>query len=172
MARQRGWPIPVWLKKPRATPITSVLSRRMLESHRYIYSAFGTHNVRSMAHAITCAEKLGLDRHAYEIQMLYGMAEPIKKALVQLGHRIREYCPIGEMLPGMAYLVRRLLENTSNEGFLKAKFTTQVASKELLRDPLTLTKLAWTPEPVIRPELPADSADLLPPALADGAVDD
>ena len=83
-------------------------------------------------------DKLGLDRHAYEIQMLYGMAEPIKKALVQLGHRIREYCPVGEMLPGMAYLVRRLLENTSNEGFLKAKFTTQVASTELLRDPLDL----------------------------------
>jgi RHH-type transcriptional regulator, proline utilization regulon repressor / proline dehydrogenase / delta 1-pyrroline-5-carboxylate dehydrogenase len=30
---------------------------------------------------------------------------------------MREYCPVGELLPGMAYLVRRLLENTSNEGF-------------------------------------------------------
>ena len=168
MARQRGWPIPVYLKKPESDANYERLSRRMLESHQFIYSAFGTHNVRSMAHAITCAERLGLDRHAYEIQMLYGMAEPIKKALVQLGHRIREYCPIGEMLPGMAYLVRRLLENTSNEGFLKAKFSTQVASKELLRDPLTLTNGLDAPEPVIRPELPADSADLLPPALADG----
>ena len=165
MARQRGWPIPVYLKKPESDANYERCTRRMLEAHEHIYSAFGTHNVRSMAHAITCAEKLGLDRHAYEIQMLYGMAEPIKKALVQLGHRIREYCPIGEMLPGMAYLVRRLLENTSNEGFLKAKFTTQVASKELLRDPLTLTDGLDAPEPVIRPELPADSTDLLPPAL-------
>ncbi len=167
MARQKGWPIPVYLKKAESDANFERCSRRMLESHEHIYSAFGTHNVRSMAHAITCAEKLGLNRHAYEIQMLYGMAEPIKKALVQLGHRIREYCPIGEMLPGMAYLVRRLLENTSNEGFLKAKFTTQVGSKQLLRDPLTLTDGLDAPEPVIRPELPADSTELLPTALAD-----
>ena len=168
MARQKGWPIPVYLKKSESDANFERCSRRMLESHEHIYSAFGTHNVRSMAHAITCAEKLGLDRHAYEIQMLYGMAEPIKKALVQMGHRIREYCPIGEMLPGMAYLVRRLLENTSNEGFLKAKFTTQVGSKQLLRDPLTLTDGLDAPEPLIKPELPADSPELLPPSLADG----
>jgi RHH-type proline utilization regulon transcriptional repressor/proline dehydrogenase/delta 1-pyrroline-5-carboxylate dehydrogenase len=35
----------------------------------------------------------------------------------------------------MAYLVRRLLENTSNEGFLRARFGTNASVKELLRDP-------------------------------------
>ena len=54
--------------------------------------------------------------------MLYGMAEPIKEALVELGYRIREYCPLGEMLSGWPISVRRLLENTSNEGFLRATF--------------------------------------------------
>ena len=166
MARQRGWPIPVWLKKPQSDANYERLSRRMLEANEQIYSAFGTHNVRSMAHVVACADKLGLDPHAYEIQMLYGMAEPIKKALVQLGHRVREYCPVGEMLPGMAYLVRRLLENTSNEGFLKAKFTTQTASAALLRDPLDLCSLD-EPAPILQSELPADSAELLPPALED-----
>lgn len=138
VARQRGWPIPVYLQKPEADANFERLSRRMLESHRWVYSAFGTHNVRSMANAIATARKLGLKPNDYEMQMLYGMAEPIKKAMVQLGHRIREYCPVGEMLPGMAYLVRRLLENTSNEGFLKAKFSTGVSSSQLLRDPETL----------------------------------
>ena len=169
MARQRGWPIPVWLKKPQSDANYERCTRRMLEAHEWIYSAFGTHNVRSMAHAIACAESLGLDPHAYEIQMLYGMAEPIKKALVQLGHRIREYCPVGEMLPGMAYLVRRLLENTSNEGFLKAKFTTQVASSELLRDPLDLCSLDEH-APVLKSELPIDNPHLLPPVDAIDAV--
>ena len=164
MARQRGWPIPVYLKKPQSDANYERLSRRMLEAHEHIYSAFGTHNVRSMAHVIACADKLGLDAHAYEIQMLYGMAEPIKKALVQLGHRIREYCPVGEMLPGMAYLVRRLLENTSNEGFLKAKFTTQATSSALLRDPLDLCTLD-DPAPDLQPELAADSPVLLSPSL-------
>ena len=170
MARQRGWPVPVWLKKAQSDANYERCARRMLEAHEWIYSAFGTHNVRSMAYVIATADKLGLDRHAYEIQMLYGMAEPIKKALVQLGHRIREYCPVGEMLPGMAYLVRRLLENTSNEGFLKAKFTTQVASKDLLRNPLDLASLDEL-APVLTVELPADDAHLLPPvfATAEGA---
>src|SRR5216110_1231156 len=35
----------------------------------------------------------------------------------------------------MSYLVRRLLENTSNEGFLRAKFSENVPAEELLRDP-------------------------------------
>jgi proline dehydrogenase len=31
---------------------------------------------------------------------------------------VRTYCPVGDLVAGMAYLVRRLLENTSNESFL------------------------------------------------------
>jgi RHH-type proline utilization regulon transcriptional repressor/proline dehydrogenase/delta 1-pyrroline-5-carboxylate dehydrogenase len=38
----------------------------------------------------------------------------------------------------MAYLVRRLLENTSNEGFLRAKFAENISEEELLRDPREL----------------------------------
>jgi RHH-type proline utilization regulon transcriptional repressor/proline dehydrogenase/delta 1-pyrroline-5-carboxylate dehydrogenase len=64
------------------------------------------------------AEAHGLKPRGYEFQMLYGMADPIKAALTELGHRVRVYTPYGQLLPGMAYLVRRLLENTSNESFL------------------------------------------------------
>src|SRR5207253_3252762 len=81
-----------------------------------------------------------MDPSRFEFQLLYGMAGPIKRALVEMGYRVREYCPIGELLPGMSYLVRRLLENTSNEGFLRAKFSENVAAKELLRDPNELLK--------------------------------
>ena len=63
------------------------------------------------------------------------MAGPIKRALVEMGYRVREYCPVGELLPGMSYLVRRLLENTSNEGFLRAKFSDNASAAQLLRDP-------------------------------------
>ena len=67
--------------------------------------------------------------------MLYGMAEPIKAAVLRMGCRLREYCPVGELLPGMAYFVRRLLENTSNEGFLANKFAKGASREELLQDP-------------------------------------
>ena len=58
--------------------------------------------------------------------MLYGMADAEKQALVDLGYRLRIYTPYGELMPGMAYLVRRLLENTSNDSFLRASFAEHV----------------------------------------------
>ena len=116
------------------------LSRVLLENESIVTAAFGSHNIRSIAHAQAVAGELGIDSSRFEFQLLYGMAGPIKRALVEMGYRVREYCPVGELLPGMSYLVRRLLENTSNEGFLRAKFSENVAAEELLRDPNELLK--------------------------------
>ena len=99
------------------------MTRFVLEHAQQLRPAFGSHNVRSVAYAMAYAEALGLPPRSYEIQMLYGMADPIKDALVAMGRRVRVYTPYGELLPGMAYLVRRLLENTANESFLRASFT-------------------------------------------------
>src|SRR5260370_26797733 len=63
------------------------------------------------------------------------MAEPIKDMLVTMGRRVRVYTPYGQLLPGMAYLVRRLLENTANESFLRASFKENVPEEQLLMDP-------------------------------------
>src|SRR5262249_28684253 len=90
------------------------------------------------SHALACADKLGLPPGSYEFQMLYGMADPIKDVLVKMGHRIRIYTPYGQLLPGMAYLVRRLLENTSNESFLRASFTDQRPEDQLLMNRLKI----------------------------------
>src|SRR5207237_6444587 len=98
--------------------------------------AFGSHNVRSIAHALAAAEELGVPPSVVEFQMLYGMADPVKEALVSLGQRVRVYTPYGQLLPGMAYLVRRLLENTSNESFLRASFRENVPEEQLLMNPL------------------------------------
>src|ERR1700679_2422740 len=121
----------------------------MLDHPEAIDCAFGSHNVRSIAACIAPAEALGRDPRSSEIQMLYGMAEPIKNALIEMGHRVREYCPIGEILPGMSYLVRRLLENTSNEGFLRATFSSETPVEALLADPAHVSggdSVQW-PEP-------------------------
>ncbi len=137
-AAQNGWRVPVFLQKPESDACFETCSRILLDNHSIVTAAFGSHNVRSIAHAQAYAEGLGLDKSQFEFQLLYGMAGPIKRALVKMGYRVREYCPVGELLPGMSYLVRRLLENTSNEGFLKAKFSDKVSAAKLLRDPKTL----------------------------------
>jgi len=139
-SRQNGWDCPVFFQKPESDTNFEALSRLLLENESIVTAAFGSHNVRSIAHAQVFADELGIDRSRFEFQLLYGMAGPIKRALVELGYRAREYCPLGELLPGMAYLVRRLLENTSNEGFLRAKFAENVSAAELLRNPDELIK--------------------------------
>ena len=135
VARQRGWSVPVFFRKAGTDANYEKLSRLLLENGDAVSAAFGTHNVRSIAHALAQADRLGVDRRSFELQMLHGMADPLKTAVLQLGLRLREYCPVGELLPGMAYLVRRLLENTSNEGFLASKFARGASRDELLRDP-------------------------------------
>ena len=139
---QNGWDCPVYFQKPESDANFETLTRLLLENESIVTAAFGSHNIRSIAHAQAFADELGLDPSRFEFQLLYGMAGPIKRALVEMGYRVREYCPVGELLPGMAYLVRRLLENTSNEGFLRAKFAENVSAKELLRDPTELIKPA------------------------------
>src|SRR5213079_3637404 len=137
---QNGWACPVYFQKPQSDANFETLTRLLLENDSIVTAAFGSHNVRSIAHAQALAEEFGIDRSRFEFQLLYGMAGPIKRALVEMGYRVREYCPAGELLPGMSYLVRRLLENTSNEGFLRAKFAENVPAKELLRDPRELIR--------------------------------
>src|SRR5437773_2828751 len=139
-SRQNGWNCSAYFQKPESDVNFEALSRVLLENESIVTAAFGSHNVRSIAHAQAFADELGIDRSRLEFQLLYGMAGPIKRALVEMGYRVREYCPVGELLPGMSYFVRRLLENTSNEGFLRAKFSENVSAEELLRDPKELVR--------------------------------
>src|ERR1051326_4631550 len=137
-SRQNSWGCPVFMQKPESDANFEALTRLLLENESIVTSAFGSHNVRSIGYAMALADELAIDRSRFEFQLLYGMAGPIKRAMVEMGYRVREYCPVGELLPGMSYLVRRLLENTSNEGFLRAKFSENVSEAELLRDPADL----------------------------------
>ena len=134
-AEQNGWPIPVFSKKWETDASFERCAEILIDHHKYIRTAIGSHNVRSMAHAMTYARARKLEKGALEFQMLYGMAEPMKLALKDMGYRVRDYVPIGEMIPGMAYLVRRLLENTSNESWLRASFADGQSMDVLMAKP-------------------------------------
>lgn len=135
-AQSQGWPVPVYQQKWQSDANFEQLSRYLMRHHDVLRPALGSHNVRSLAHVIAAARHLGLANNAYELQMLYGMGDPEKQALVDMGCRMRIYMPYGELIPGMAYLVRRLLENTSNDSFLRASFTESVSPEKLLMNPL------------------------------------
>ncbi|MEI7698878.1 MAG: L-glutamate gamma-semialdehyde dehydrogenase [Planctomycetia bacterium] len=135
IARYRNWPIPVYRRKWQSDDSFERLSRMVMQNHQWLKPALASHNIRSLAHAIALAEEYKVPDGAMEIQMLYGMSDEQARMLVERGQRVRIYTPFGQLIPGMAYLVRRLLENTSNESFLRQSFTEHIAIEKLLMKP-------------------------------------
>ncbi len=140
-AAQKDWRQPVYNDKAATDANFEKLTELLLENHQYVYSAIGSHNVRSQARAIAIAESLNVPRRCFEMQVLYGMGDKIASALVDKGYRVRVYCPYGELLPGMAYLIRRLLENTANSSFLRQNMENRPV-EELIAPPIVATDVA------------------------------
>lgn len=140
-AEQRGWPVPVWPTKRETDACFERMARIFVDSCPRtagaggVKLALGSHNVRSIAATIAYSRSKGLPDSAIELQMLHGMADQLKHAAAEMGLRMREYVPVGQMIPGMAYLVRRLLENTSNESWLKSGFLDNADEGKLLASP-------------------------------------
>ena len=120
-AVQNGWEPPVWSEKAESDRCFERLTRQLIEAWAGgtpIRPAIASHNVRSIAHAVVCARRAGLGPADLELQVLRGLGDELGAALAAEGLRGRMYCPVGALVAGMAYLVRRLLENTSNDSFL------------------------------------------------------
>jgi RHH-type proline utilization regulon transcriptional repressor/proline dehydrogenase/delta 1-pyrroline-5-carboxylate dehydrogenase len=134
-AKQNGWEIPVWTIKAESDAAFERQSRMILENHTICHYACASHNIRSISAVMEMAKELNVPESRYEFQVLYGMAEPVRKGILKVVGRIRLYCPYGDMVPGMGYLVRRLLENTANESFLRQSFAEDAQIERLLEDP-------------------------------------
>ncbi|CAN5857791.1 proline dehydrogenase family protein [soil metagenome] len=138
VAQAEGWPVPVYEHKAQTDLNYERCVRMLHDAHGRVKAAFASHNLRSLAYAVAYARELGISDRGYELQMLYGMAEPIQHAVRSLGLRLRVYAPVGELIPGMAYLVRRLLENTSNESFIRHRFAESWSLEQLVAPPVAL----------------------------------
>ncbi|MBF8267021.1 MAG: delta-1-pyrroline-5-carboxylate dehydrogenase [Dehalococcoidia bacterium] len=134
VAEQAGWPVPVYRDK-NATDLTfQRILGLLLETSPLTQVAVASHNVRAHAHAEAVREAVGLPEGAVEHQTLYGTLAGLSQALPQMGWVARDYVPVGDLITGMAYLVRRILENTSQAGFL-ARNRLREDAAELLRAP-------------------------------------
>jgi RHH-type proline utilization regulon transcriptional repressor/proline dehydrogenase/delta 1-pyrroline-5-carboxylate dehydrogenase len=133
-ARQHGWPTPVFEVKADCDRNFEELTRTLLDARPLVRVAIASHNLRSVSHAIAYTRLTGGDDHELELQVLRGLGDELQDALAARGFRVRTYCPVGDLVAGMAYLVRRLLENTSNESFLHEQ-ASGTALAELLAPP-------------------------------------
>jgi len=117
-ALQHGWSVPVFERKADCDANFEALTARLLEARPLVRVAIASHNLRSVSHAIARNRALGGGDADVEFQVLRGLGDDLGRALAASGLRVRSYCPVGDLVAGMAYLVRRLLENTANESFL------------------------------------------------------
>jgi proline dehydrogenase len=120
-ARQEGWPAPVFEVKADCDRNFETLTKRLLDARPVVRVAVASHNLRSVSHAIAYNRLSAWPEQDVELQVLRGLGDDLAQALSSQGLRVRAYCPVGDLVAGMAYLVRRLLENTSNESFLAAQ---------------------------------------------------
>jgi RHH-type proline utilization regulon transcriptional repressor/proline dehydrogenase/delta 1-pyrroline-5-carboxylate dehydrogenase len=126
LAAQNGWESPVFTDRRACDRHYEHLTRRLLDARAQglkLRPAIASHNLRSLAHALAHSDQLGLAPEALELQVLRGLGDDTAGAISACGRRVRVYCPVGDLVAGMAYLVRRLLENTSNDSFLAAQTT-------------------------------------------------
>ncbi len=138
---EKGWPIPVWTDKRSSDACYERMAQLFINAmprtkgEGGVKLALGSHNLRTIASCMTMLDKAGLPKESLEMQALYGMGHGVKEAVKAEGFRLREYVPVGELVPGMAYLVRRLLENTSNESWLMQGLTKDTPAEKLLASP-------------------------------------
>lgn len=135
LARRGGAAIPVYTRKWESDACFERAAAMMMKETEFIRPAFASHNVRSIAAALALERRLGLAPNTVEFQMLTGMGDPLKRALVAMKQRLRVYAPFGNLISGMAYLIRRLIENTANESFLRQSFSGEEPLERLLADP-------------------------------------
>lgn len=119
-AAQNGWRVPVHTDRAACDRNFEALTRRLVDRLPHVRVAIASHNLRSIAHAAAYAAQRGHAPTDIEFQVLRGLGDETQTAEASLGYRVRCYCPVGDLVAGMAYLVRRLLENTANDSFLAA----------------------------------------------------
>jgi len=86
------------------------------------YVGIATHDEVLIEGAKNLIQKYKLGNDEFEFQMLLGVRENVRDALIREGYRLRVYVPFGEDWYG--YSIRRLKENPKMAGYIvKAMFT-------------------------------------------------
>lgn len=102
----------------------------------------GSHNLFDIAYCLILKNERDLTK-GITFEMLEGMAGSLKQVVQELSSGLLLYCPAAEkeqFQNAVAYLVRRLDENTAPENFLSSSFSLTPDSKEWLEQAQFFTK--------------------------------
>jgi len=81
--------------------------KKLLKGGAYV--GIATHDPHLVWAGMAAVDELGLNPDQYEFQMLYGVDPPLRKIILDAGHRLRVYVPYGK--DWYPYSTRRLREN-------------------------------------------------------------
>lgn len=102
-----------------------------LKHHENIHLSLASHNIQDHAFAEALREIHFPQAPIIEHQCLHMTYEGLSQALAKMGWPTRNYMPVGNLLVGMAYLVRRIMENSSQVGVLSIMRSHKKASSAI-----------------------------------------
>jgi RHH-type transcriptional regulator, proline utilization regulon repressor / proline dehydrogenase / delta 1-pyrroline-5-carboxylate dehydrogenase len=140
-AEMRGWPLAPFGSKAEVDASYKRLLRRLLdpEHHDALVVGLASHNVFDIAYGLVLDEqqRAMVTKVALEFETLEGMATGLAAALAKRGETSLVYSPVVDHAAfeaAVAYLVRRLDENTSPENFLHAVLDLSSGSVRFARE--------------------------------------
>lgn len=132
IASQKGWELPTFSKKIDTDSNYNKMLNFVLEEDNYKYIRVGiaSHNLFEIAYAYTRVYDKGA-QDSFTFEMLEGMSLQCSYELSQM-HKLILYAPVcnqEHFNNAIAYLVRRLDENTSEDNFMRYFFNLKVGSQ-------------------------------------------
>ncbi|HUZ41877.1 MAG TPA: bifunctional proline dehydrogenase/L-glutamate gamma-semialdehyde dehydrogenase [Acidimicrobiales bacterium] len=125
-AELHGWPAgPYRTKADVDASYARLIDAALRPEHAHaVRVGIASHNLFHLSWALAVARVRGVEEQV-DVEMLEGMANSESLAIAKTGRRVLLYAPVtqrDDFASAVAYLVRRLDENTSDENYLKAAF--------------------------------------------------
>lgn len=127
-ADAHGWDAPEFLNKEETDLHFRQLIHKILESP-HLQLVIGSHNVADHTFAEVLREEKFPKAPPIEHQCLHMTYEALPFGMAKMGWAVRNYVTMGNLLDGMAYLVRRIMENSSSVGILSQSRGRKVQEK-------------------------------------------
>lgn len=133
-ASQKHWEMVTYTDKSDTDSNYKRMARYALESENAPYMHIGTasHNLFELAYATTLAAENGTSQY-HTLEMLEGMSEAARLAIKEISKSVILYAPTAskeQFTNAIAYLVRRLDENTGPNNFIRYSFGLKVGSTD------------------------------------------
>ncbi len=129
---QRHWALPIYESKAHSDASFKAMLERAITAENLAAVQLGvaSHNLFDIAFSLVLRYERQIESGLH-FEALYGMAGALARVLLELDEKVLLYCPTvpeAHLHVAVAYLVRRLDENTAEENFLRHSLSMEVGN--------------------------------------------